>query len=227
MARMLYLRDSASFMLNAVRRHRRLCNKISYGASYSEAILPAATALEGKYKLLKTASGNREDAYDDVMLADSDLDNIIRDTFDTWKPYLRNHQTDLQANRVFPDGKFSNIIRLPYADEPNEADGVAAKIESLGATHPLYPLAARIKTQTAVVRNAIAAHKEAIRKQKLEEAEVEIAKMDLVRAYEVNYLDARKQNGAIAADRLFPQFISRDKDEAPEKPENSTALSVQ
>jgi hypothetical protein len=110
---------------------------------------------------------------------------------------------------------------MPYADEPNEADAIAAKIESLGATHQLYPFAAKIKAKTAPVRTAINAHKETIRKQKLAEAEVEIAKMDVVRAYEINYLDSRKELGTVAAERLFPQLASREKDDDPAKTQNN------
>jgi len=210
-------------MLNAIRRHQRLCRKSPQGEVLINAIKPAEAALRNTYKLFEEAEAAREDAYDDVQLADYDLDNTIRDTFDAWKPYIRNHATELEANRIFPDGTFSDIIRLPYADEPNVADGIATKIESLGNTHQLYPFAALIRANTAAVRKAIEAHKETIRKQKVAEAEAEIAKMTAVRAYEVNYLDVRKQLGVIAAERLFPQLASRDKAEASQKTENNSA----
>jgi hypothetical protein len=221
MARLLYQRDSSAFMLNAIRRHKRLCQQNPNGGTFITAIQPAETALRNTCKLLEDAEFAREDAYDDVQLADYDLDNTIRDTFDAWKPYVRNHATEHEVNRIFPDGTFSRIVRMPYANEPNEADAMAAKIESLGATHQLYPFAAAIKAKTAPVRTAIDAHKETIRKQKLAEAEVEIAKMDAVRAYEINYLDARKQLGVIAAERLFPQLSVGEKDEDLAKTQNN------
>lgn len=223
MARLLYLRDSAKFMLNSTRRHQRLCRKNPNGEVFIAAIKPAEAALRNTYQLLEEAELVREDAYDDVQLADYDLDNTIRDTFDAWKPYVRNHPMELEVIRIFPNNTFSEITRLPYVDEPNVADGTATMIESLGATHQLYSFAAAIRAKTANVRNAIEAHKETIRKQKAAEAEIEITKMDVVRAYEVNYLDARKQLGAVAAERLFPQLASREKAETTEKPENNTA----
>lgn len=223
MARLLYQRDSAEFMLNAVRRHKRLCRKNPNGEPFINAIEPAEAALRGKFGLLQEAEYAREDAYDDVQLADYDLDNVIRDTFDAWKPYARNNPMEHEVKRIFPDSTFSDIIRMPYLDEPNEADGIAIKIESLGTTHQLYPFAAAIRAKTTIVRNEIEAHKEAIRKQKMAEAEVEIAKISVVRAYEVNSLDARKQLGAIAAERLFPQLASREKNEAQAKKDNISA----
>jgi len=223
MARLLYQRDSAKFMLNAIRRHQRLCRKNPNGEVFIAAIQPAEAALRNTYKLLDEAEVAREDAYDDIQLANDDLDNTIRDTFDAWKPYLRNHQTEFEVNRIFPNGTFSEIIQLPYAEKPNVADGIATKIESLGATHQLYSFAATIRTSTADLRKAIEDHEETIRKQKVTEAEIEITKMDVVRAYEVNYLDARKQLGVAAAERLFPRLASHEKTETTKKKENNSS----
>ncbi|HEX3010211.1 MAG TPA: hypothetical protein VHO90_21620 [Bacteroidales bacterium] len=222
MARMLYLRDSASFMLNAVRRHRRLCNKISYGAPYSEAILSAATSLDGKYKLFETASNNREDAYDDVILADDDLDNTIHNAFDSCSTYERKHPGQIFLKTIFLKGTYSDITRMRYPDEPNEADKVAARIENLGNAHELYPLAATIRTSTASVRTALNAYEEAIRLEKAADAEVEIKKLAVVRTYEGNYLDARKNHGKENAERLFPKLsIKKEEEGTEETPANS------
>lgn len=213
MARMLYQRDSALFMLNAVRRHQRLCRKNPGGESFIQAIVPAFSALEDRCKLLEEASHRREDAYDDILLADLDLDNTIRNVFDACKTFDRTHSEGSLVNLVFSNGTFSEIVRLPYQDEPNVADTLAVKIEKLGNTHELYPMADAIRKATANVRKAIEVHKEAIRNEKSAEAEVEIAKAGLIRAYEVNYLEARKKSGSAKADRLFPALSSRVKEE--------------
>lgn len=224
MARLLYQRDSAEFMLNAVRRHKRLCRKNPNGEPFINAIEPAEAALRGKFGLLQEAEYAREDAYDDVQLADYDLDNVIRDTFDAWKTHLRSNPMEHEATRIFPNGTFSDIVRMSYVDEPNEADGIATKIESLGATHQLYLFAAAIRAKTVIVRKEIEAHKEAIRNQKMAEAELDIAKMSVIRAYEINYLDARKKLGVRIAERLFPQLSSGDKAEnRVKKVSNNTA----
>ena len=215
MARLLYQRDSASFMLNAIRRFIRLCHQNPAGAAFILIVQGVANALQSKYDLLLAAIIDRENAYDDVQLADYDLDNVIRNTYDTWKIYTRQHSSDLKVINFFTSGH-TEITRIPYVDEPNVADGLATKIESLGNTHSLYPLAAEIRIHTAKVRTGIEAHKERIRLQKAAEAEVEIAKMDAVRGYEVAYLDSRKSLGAEGAERLFPRLAAPDKAETPE-----------
>jgi hypothetical protein len=101
---------------------------------------------------------------------------------------------------------------MPYAEEPDEADKIIVKIQSLGQSHAVYPYAVEIKQKADAVRNAINLYKEAIRSEKAAEAELEIAKTDLACQYEHNYLDARKKLGDVEAERLFPSLTSQKKD---------------
>jgi hypothetical protein len=78
MARLLYLRDSAPFINGAVRRHSRLCRKFSGGEPFIKSITPVFNQFQDKQKALQQTADAREDAYDDIMLADRDLDNQIR-----------------------------------------------------------------------------------------------------------------------------------------------------
>lgn len=218
MARLLYPRDSVSFITNAIRRHQRLCRKTPNGEVFIKAIQPVFKNIIDKNALYEQAQLAREDAYDDVLIADYDLDNIIRNVFDTWKTYTRKHTSEHEVNKIFPDGSFSDIVRMPYADEPNAADAIAASIESLGKAHELFALAAEIRTATATLRKAIDNYKEAIRTEKAADAEVEIVKADIIRAYEINYLDARKILGVTMCERLFPQLSAHTNSKPVEKP---------
>lgn len=214
MARQLYPRDSAGFMLSAIRRHLRLCRKSPAGGGLIQAIKPVGTNLEQKAQLLEQSQQIRQDAYDDVLLADTDLDNSIRNAFDACKTYERQHPGELLVNKIFSNGGYSDIVRMSYADEPNAADSIAMKIEKLVNNHPVYAMAATIRQAAEAVRQAITLHKDAIRKEKLAEAELEIAKADTIRAYEVNYLDARRKLGAASANRLFPALRTSRRDDS-------------
>lgn len=222
MARLLYVSDSAGYMLNVVRRHQRLSRKNPNGTNLITVIQAPAEALRDKLKKLGDAKIAREDAYDDVLLADMDLDNSIRDVFDSCKSYERKHAGETLLTRIFPNGTFADIVRMPYVDEPNAAEAVAVKIESLTPSHELYPLAATLRKNITAVRTAIDSHKEAIRQEKAQEAEVEIAKADVVRAYENNYLDARKTLRA-AAERLFPVLAPKTKNDTVEDETDGSA----
>ena len=214
MARQLYPYDSAAFMLNSIRRHLRLCRKTPTGAGFAQAIQTTATNLEQKKNLLEQARQARQDGYDDVLLADNDLDNTIRNAFDACKTYERQHAGEALVSKIFGTGGYSGIVRMSYADEPNAADSIAVKIENLVNNHPIYAMAATLRQAADAVRKAIELHKDAIRKEKLAEAELEIAKADTIRAYEVNYLDARLKLGSSNADRLFPTLRTSRKDDS-------------
>lgn len=217
MARLLYPRDSAKFILNGCRRHVRFCQQNPLGAPYILPIQTPVKVLQTKEDLLEDAKTHREDTYDDVMLGDFDLDTTIKSTSETSKAYMLKHSTDLKVQQLFPNG-YSEITKTPYALEPDKADAVASMIESFGTEHELFPLAAEIRKETANVRAKIVTMKEAIRLQKAAEAEVEIAKLDVIRAYEANYLNARLQLGVMAAERLFPVLTpEKEEEEKPKK----------
>lgn len=206
MARLLYQRDSAAFMLNAIRRHQRLCRTHPSGNVFITSIQPFADTLKSKADLYEVAVNGAQNAGDDVLLADNDLDNTVRNVFDDCRKYDRSHSEGQVLGKIFKDGTFSEIVRMPYKDEPNEVEKIAVKIESLGNAHQLYPLAALLRASVAKVRTAIEAHKTAIRESGATAAELEISKADAVRAYEANYLDARKTLGRANAERLFPSL---------------------
>jgi hypothetical protein len=101
---------------------------------------------------------------------------------------------------------------MSYAKEPGEAERIVATIDTLGNSHPLYPLAAQLRTDIAGVNTAIEAYKKAVSELTVAEAGEEAAKAELRQQYEFNYLDARKELGAIIAERIFPILTSHVKD---------------
>lgn len=180
----------------------------SSGNLFITSIQPYFDALKSKAGLYELAVDAAQNAGDDVLLADTDLDNAVRNVFDDCKKYDRTHTGGEVLFKIFKDGTFSEIVRMPYKDEPNEVEQIAVKIESLGASHQLYQLGALLRGAVAKVRTGIEAHKTAIRESGTAVAELEIAKADAVRAYEANYLDARKALGKANAERLFPALAA-------------------
>lgn len=92
---------------------------------------------------------------------------------------------------------------------------LAVRIESLGEEHALNTVAADLRDKAEVSRAANTTYLEAIRSQKVAEADEEIAQANLRRQYELNYLEARKTLGRAIAERLFPSFSPA---EAPAEP---------
>jgi hypothetical protein len=205
MATMLRETDSTNKHLNGSARHMRLCRQAGQTA-LAEAILPVHNALSDKQKASKAASEAREQANDDMIYSDGDLDGAVHTAFDETKRHDRESPGDRATERTFPDGKFTTITMTKTTEEPDEVDKLALRFESFGASHPLYAIAARLREKAAVSRTKVNAYKEAIKAENKAQADEQIAKFELRRKYEHNYLDARKLLGRTMADRLFPRI---------------------
>lgn len=84
------------------------------------------------------------------------------------------------------------------------------RLESLGMGHDLNPSLVKLKNKITGATTAQEALSDAIRAEKMAEAEVEIAKKALIRQYEHNYLEARHKYGKINDEKLFPRIQARN-----------------
>lgn len=210
MAQLLSSSYSANRCMNMTRRHQRLCKQAVNDETLSAQIEPAMDLCNSKLDLLAQKKEARENAYDDLILSDKNLDDEVRSNFEECKKYDRDNPAERVLVKIFPDEKFGEIIRLPFPVEVNEVDKMILRLESLGVEHHMNPFAVKLKTKMDVVKNALSGQSETIREEKMAEAEVEIAKEALVRQYELNYLDARRKYGRSTADKLFPKVQSRN-----------------
>jgi hypothetical protein len=205
MATMLRETDSTNKHLNGSSRHMRLCRQAGR-TDLAEAILPVHNMLSDKQKASKAALEAREQAHDDMIFSDGDLDSAVHTAFDETKRHDRESPGDRATERTFPDGKFTTITSAKVTEEPDEVDTLAKRFESFGASHPLYAIAALLREKAEVSRTKIEAYKAAIKAENKAQADEQIAKFELRRKYEHNYLDARKLLGRAMADRLFPRI---------------------
>ncbi|MBN1184937.1 MAG: hypothetical protein JXB49_21810 [Bacteroidales bacterium] len=208
MARLLNSNDSASRCLNSVRRHQRLTRQVVNDDGLINQVQTEYNTLIEKVQLADEMEIVRENAYDDLLLSDRNLDDTLRTVFEKCKQYDRYHVSERVLISIFPEETFGDIIRLPYAKEVLEVEKTAVRIESLGANHALAGLAKEIRSKAKICKSAIMAVDNAIREKKMAEADVEIAKEALIRKYEGNYLDARKKYGRTTADKLFPRYYT-------------------
>lgn len=206
MAQLLFDRDSTDKHLNATRRHLRSTRKIKGGDKLAGNIQPLYDQLIQKQADRLDKETARQDANDDLLLADTNLDNAVRNTFEGCNQHDRANPTDQVLKKVFPDGTFGDIVRLPIKDEPDEVEAIARRLESLGESHPLYAQAAVLRQRVTASHAAIDTLKTAIKDEKKAEADEEIAQAELRRQYENNYLDARKEFGRSVAEQLFPKL---------------------
>ncbi len=204
MAQLLYPRDSAQKHLSATRRHLRLCKQVKSTQTLIKQITPAYTMVIEKYQARQEAKLISEDRYDDMLMADNQLDDSVRNLFRRCEEHDRNHLGETVVLQIFPDGKFSQIVNMNREEEPAVVEKLAMRLENLGEKHPLYASAQELRTYISASRKAIRAYQESGQVIKMCETECEMACATLRRQYEGNYLDARRQLGKVLAERLFP-----------------------
>ncbi len=209
MTQLLSSRYSTERCMNSSRRHQRLSKQVVKDETLSNQIQPAMNDCKAKMDFLQQKSDAKEEAYDDMVLSDRLLDDEIRSLFEDCKQFDRVNPAAMVLTKIFPDEKFGEIVRLPYAMEINEANKIVLRLESLGVEHSLVPSVAKMRDKITVASTAQEGLSDAIREEKMAEAEVEIAKGALIRQYEHNYLDARGKYGKRNTEKLFPRIQSR------------------
>lgn len=211
--------DSVPRVEDAADRHMRLCNQIPNAAKYGEKILPSYNDLMAQKAALKAAKKNLNGALDTVQLFDTGLDDLLRDVQGKAKEYDRNHPGSNTAVLIFPGGNITPIVTMSNEDEPEAAHGIALKIKSLGAEHPLYPNAALIEAAVEKCKTALLQHTAATKAVGDANTTLTISKVNLVRKYNANYFLAASDVDKNFAEKLFPKL------DPPKKKKGGTPLT--
>jgi hypothetical protein len=219
MARLLYKQDSTAYHKRLVRRHIRLCGQIKGGVQYAQSIQLVLDILLQKEQASTAAEEVYENTYDDLILKDADLDNAVRTLFERSKQYDRENRGNVSV-LLFPDLTFSDIINMPYSEEPKKVSSLIQKLETLDPTHELRTLVGTIQQKVDAVNFALDARKQAAEAVRRCQVDEELAKNELRTQYEANYLDARKSLGRQVAESLFPKITSK----SPKREEDITTL---
>jgi len=203
-------RRSTEMHLNTAYRHMRLCSQVKGAESLIPPIEKAIADLKDAYAETEQARINKEAANDLVNMYDAVLDDEVRNLFDEVKKYDRNNPTGKIMKMIFPEERYGDIVKAPLYSEPDEANKLITRIDSLG-DHPLKQETGALSQAIAQSRESIATLKDLITQWKMVEAEEEIAKGKLRLQYEHNYLDAIKMFDKRFAQRLFPNLTKASK----------------
>jgi hypothetical protein len=97
---------------------------------------------------------------------------------------------------------------MSLSDEPEEAEQIASKIESMGEENLLFPLAAEIREAVEKCRQAAKDYAANLQTISGLQTEVELRKVNLSRQYAHNYFQAASEFGKNYAEKLFPEIHS-------------------
>jgi hypothetical protein len=212
MATLLNDKMSSQTHMSNTNRHIRLCNQTQGAEQLSKAIAPKVSSLKEKVALTLAAKENRDAAYDVLIYKDAVLDDTIRNISDSAKQYDRRNPGRPTYNLLFPDGKYSDIVRAPFKKEVGMAIQLSERLTSLGAEHDLNGNVVLLTTAITDVQTALTNLSGEDNKVKIALANEELAQADLRKQYEYNYHDAVKLFGKKFADRLFPKTSSKTKE---------------
>lgn len=208
MAQMLRDADSSEKHLSVSRRHMRLCRKLKGAEFLIATIEPLHTRLVSTLAAKNQANEAEEDALDDRDACGREAADALRTASERAKQHDRDNLGGNVHAVVFPEGGFSSFINSNGTTSAPSCHLIATRIQSLGATHPLAPLAMELKNHGDTIDAVQTTFGDKLRARKLAEAEDELAQAALRRAYEDNWLDAQKKFGK-SADRLFPRLRKR------------------
>jgi hypothetical protein len=202
MARLLAPRDSTNIHLNLGRRHYRLC--VRYRQDTMAASIKAAIDnLVQKALAAEDRDLDRQAAADAIVASDADLDDAVRNLFDSARIAERTDPSSRPLDTLFPEGRFTTITDADAFDEPALVEAVITRLSKLGDTHMLAPHVALLRAAVGDLKGSIKAHDDAMAAMKAADAEEALSADSLRRQYESNYFDARKKLSRPMAERLF------------------------
>jgi hypothetical protein len=190
------------------RRHARLCRKTPGAEKFAETIQPKLDRLAEKENEKKHILIGREDAYDDVVLCDSLLDDAVRTVFEHVRQYDREHLTRL-TDVLFPKQGYSEIVYKSLQEEPQAVSSLIVKLEGVEAGDELKQYVPLLREKVQASTGAWDAYEQVNAQYRQIQAEEELLKLDVQRQYEINWLDARKLYGQARANNLFPKISAK------------------
>ncbi|MCI0513273.1 hypothetical protein L0128_08690 [candidate division KSB1 bacterium] len=205
MATLLREADSTERHLNWCYRHVRLCQKYKGTEALTESMKATTQTLTQQHEITQQKQLAREEAYDDMLLADLNLDNGVRTLNEKCKQYDREHIGANTLTFIFPDGRFTSITRQSRYKEPAAVNQLIVRIEKLGSEHDLFGQAQVLKQLVADSQAAIEKLQQAVIAEKTAITQEDLSRLAVRKQYELNYLEARKLLGKEQAERLFPK----------------------
>jgi hypothetical protein len=204
MARMLYQKDSSPFSIRMVKRHIRLCSQNPGCSQFPTAIQPFLKNLVTKRAASDAADEECSYSLDLIYLRERELDDGVRTVFKSAEIYDEAHVGARTLIAIFPLEKYSDFIDLNYEKKSAEAEKIAGRIDHLSSTHSLYPHAEFLRKKIIALDTALGADKDTRNELSIAKTQEEIARAELRKAYENNYLEGRKLLGSKDVEKLFP-----------------------
>lgn len=213
MGEMLRDADSTDRHRSVVYRHIRLCKRLKGAEFLITKITPAYDALGAAQANTQQAQLDKDSASDDLAFQGQQGADLVRSIFSRAQDYDRKQPGERTLPKLFPEEAYGDYIQSTGVVSVSTLQVLVSRVTGLGQTHALAGLVAELTAQATAIQTAETALKAATLAHHSRAADEEVAQADLRKAYEENYLDARKAFGKTLAERLFPRFRRRSSTE--------------
>lgn len=211
MAQSVSKSDSPARVAGAARRHRRLTNRTKNATAIeiAQRIDAPLAALVEKNETLADREEAAEDAFDDWVADDSDVDDRIESIgrkavdYDAEYPGARTNET------LFRGAAPSDITYLPREDQPDAVAKLIGRTAALPPEHPAVAVVPALVEANDRARLSHGAYLRALTAVTEASAAAEIAKMAVVQVYRDNIVDITRAVGEELAERCFPRLRAR------------------
>jgi len=220
---MLSTRMSSESILSNATRHQRLCKQVPGAEKFATAIQPVVDKLKEKHQISVNAYDEKGAAYDNVVLKDTVLDDVVRDISDAAKQYDRKNVGFGIYTALFPDGKITTITNASLGEEPDKAENLLLRFSIFEEGNTMLTHKVTLTTAIADDRLAITAYQQAITDEKKALGDETMAQEAVIKQYQFNYWDASKLFGKKYTNRLFPKSPRPRKDKVEVVVEAETA----
>lgn len=206
MAQMLSKIDSATRATRAVRRHLRLSRRQpdAEAKRIAERIIGPLTALERALDKASSAADAAQDAFDDWYQEDQLLDQYVRKLGFRCREWDASRPADQTSARVFGGMTPSEVTRAPRHKQPDLVAQIVVRGRELPEGHSGRELLGDLERLAASSRSAHRAYLDAEQRAGAARAEVDIARLTVIRAYRDNYIDIERACGRDVAEACFP-----------------------
>jgi hypothetical protein len=226
MARLPQASSSTATLIETGRRACRLCDRAGNGAQkYAGIIVSAGDALTRVTETTRAKTFDRITSYDAAVLADSRLDDAVREAFRACEKYDRNSQGAPVLEKAFPGGVFTPIVMASRAQKRALAARIIASFTGMDSEGgQLTGIAKELDSALAKAAEAQEVLEKSVLEQEKNEALDALARKEYMDKYNAIYHKACGDIGRTKANKLFP-LIRSWKKKAAVNPE-PMALSI-
>lgn len=210
MAQSLSIKDGPAKAERTTRRHIRLTKRTKNpeAIAIAERAEPLRATLKAKMDAQAAAEEALQDFFDDWAASDREGDHHISSLDRKARDYDADNPGATTQWLIFQSQAPSDITYMNRAEQPDVVVKLIQRGQSLPPEHPAHPVITQLEESNERTRASYKAYVAAETELTRVKAEVQMAKLEVVKVYRDNIIDITRAVGEALAERCFPEIRS-------------------